>query len=330
MRWARVTENDIELSGSLKPIEFRVLMVLRLHARPDGTFPPGMTPKVSTIAGRLGCKDRFARRGLQGLIAAGVVAKTGDGLALPNGTVRPASAVRSIPPDRYDPYPPGVRSGPAEGTISTLEEVRSGPDAESDKPDCSAAGSAVGVEPPPEKHPEQTFKQTSNRPLKQRTTPDSTPQKKPSQKRQPRAETLRLRALPPADQWALLIEAERGGHASLVEYLRAEFPAMDGENGRPPLNEVLEDAHRWFIDDCLPSRRWVEASGIVKWFRRDYQKWRASYENDIRFSRIQNPDPEVADPAAQKANLAEIKRRWRASPEGRANRDKITQPELPT
>jgi hypothetical protein len=95
---------------------------------------------------------------------------------------------------------------------------------------------------------------------------------------------------PPKVSFEDLLGQEWEGFPTVRAYLEHTFPAFDGENGRAKVEDVIEDAREWCARH--PKRRWKTPRGIVSWFRRDYQRVRVSYEQDLRFGRVHENKPE--------------------------------------
>lgn len=78
--------------------------------------------------------------------------------------------------------------------------------------------------------------------------------------------------------WDELMAQDHEGRP-FIEFARAEFPALDGLNGRPSLDEVLANAREWWRLQ-RGRRRWQTYRGALAWLRRDYPRHRGSWERD--------------------------------------------------
>lgn len=79
--------------------------------------------------------------------------------------------------------------------------------------------------------------------------------------------------------WSAYIETPHKDQPTLVAHLKGRFPAYDGLHGRLSFEEVLNAAKRWW-KAATPSKAWIDPSGLITWFSRDYQRVRWSFEKD--------------------------------------------------
>ncbi len=95
-------------------------------------------------------------------------------------------------------------------------------------------------------------------------------------------------------------------HNSGVTYRKLwtdRFPALDGKNGRPTLDEVVEAATQWNADKP-PKQRKSERGWsrfLLGWIQRDYPRFKKTWEDDKRFGRapLSATDLERNNPARQ-------------------------------
>lgn len=91
-----------------------------------------------------------------------------------------------------------------------------------------------------------------------------------------------------------------------AEYLHQRFPAFDGVNGRPTVQDKLDVLRDWF-DRAPPAKRWRTPKGIEVALSRDYESVRRSRDYDARNGQaapIQHAMTEEQRRAAHEARIA--------------------------
>jgi hypothetical protein len=86
-----------------------------------------------------------------------------------------------------------------------------------------------------------------------------------------------------------LLESPYEGHARAIDYFRENFPAYDGQHGRPSLKLKLAVLGEWFVSKASAAQQWTSPLGIHNALARDYGPARVSYEQDQRKPGQQRP-----------------------------------------
>lgn len=77
------------------------------------------------------------------------------------------------------------------------------------------------------------------------------------------------------------------------DYLRDRYPAYDGQNGRPTIRELAEEAWAWDKTQPRAKRKSDAKRFLTNWLRRDYQRTRWAYERDRKSGEVYSA-PSVA------------------------------------
>lgn len=142
------------------------------------------------------------------------------------------------------------------------------------------------------------------------SSPPAQDKGKPKRKR----ETARARAERRAADFARWIREPFEGYPRAWDYWRATFPALDGQNGRPSLGNWLEALKEWYCAAPASKERKTGPRWITSRLQADYQRYRPSYDLDVKHNRVARRDDRPVDLPAdpkQRAALAEFRERLR-------------------